>query len=78
MAKPWRGFRETLNCGHFRLTDSERRIGQVTACWLCPLNIHDPRSPGVPVAAVRVIVDINPVEAPQKPDPRGSEHWHGT
>ena len=54
MAKPWHGFRETLNCGHFQLTDSGRRIGQVTACWLCPLNIHNLGSPGVPVAAVRV------------------------
>ncbi len=78
MAKPWHGFRETLNCGHMQLTERDARIGQITACYLCPLNIHNQQSPGVPVTAVRVIVDIIPVEAPQKPDSWGSEHWYGT
>ena len=76
--KPWRGFRETLNCGHFKLVYQRRRIGQVTACDLCPLTTHNQGSPGAPVAAVRLIVDISPVEAPQEPDSWGSEHWYGT
>jgi hypothetical protein len=78
VAGDWHGFRETLNCGHHQLRDSERRIGQVTACELCPLTVHNPGSPGVPCAAVRVIVGISPVQAPQGPDHWGPEHWHGT
>lgn len=74
----WHGWRELMNCGHYNLSYSERRIGQSVACYLCPTTTHNPGSPGIPVAAVRLVAGIDPVSAPQPPDSWGSEHWFGT
>jgi hypothetical protein len=36
--EPWHGFRETLNCGHFKLLGSRRRVGQVTGPCRNPIR----------------------------------------
>lgn len=75
----WNGIRVTLGCGHMdlRQPDEEQRkrwvIGALTACWVCP----DRRRPGGGrVAAVRQIVNVEPVTAPRKPEDINPEHWY--
>lgn len=75
----WSGIRVTLGCGHMdlRQPDAEQRkrwvIGALTACWVCPKRKRA-GAPGT-VAAVRQIVNVEPVTAPRKPEHLGSEHW---
>ena len=72
----WQGWRLMLNCGHYKLGD-HMRIGQLTACDVCPTTIHSPDRPGVPTAAVRQVVGHDQVQASREPEEWGPEWWHG-
>jgi len=77
MAKTWSGLRVTLNCGHFQLRETgyggEARIGALAACYVCPVRR---RVTGGKVSALRMVVNIEPVTAPQPPDHIESRHWY--
>lgn len=75
----WHGWRLTFNCGHHELTDLEdRQIGRLVTCDMCPLTVHSSEAPGRPMRTVRVIVDRQPVLAPQEPATVDPEYWYGT
>ena len=79
MTGEWHGWRLTLNCGHLELTDLEdRHIGQLVTCDMCPLTVHDEDAPGRPVRQIRVIVNREPVQAPEEPGTVPPGHWYGT
>jgi hypothetical protein len=73
----WHGVRVTLGCGHMLLRDAgygPSRIGALAACDICPTHTVYPA--GHVEARVRHVVDIAGVDAPQKPDDLGPEHWY--
>ena len=75
----WEGIRVTLGCGHMdlRQPDEEQRerwvIGGLSACWVCP---ERRRPGGGQVAAVRQIVNVELVTAPQEPEDISPVHWY--
>lgn len=78
-APGWNGWRITLNCGHLELTDlTDRVVGRLVSCDMCPLATHSQDAPGRPAGQLRVIVDRQPVHAPAEPDPVPPAYWHGT
>lgn len=77
----WSGIRVTLGCGHMEVRDKpvtaeERQrlvIGQAIACWTCPARR---RRTGGQVAAVRQIVNVEPVTSPRRPVSLDPVHWY--
>lgn len=75
----WHGWRLTLNCGHLELTDlDDGQIGKLVTCDMCPLTRHAPDSPGLPARQLRVIVDRQPVQAPEQPATVSPSYWYST
>lgn len=70
----WHGLRVTLGCGHMKLAEagSDIRIGQLSACWICPKR---PSPGGGDMASSRHVVDLAGIDAPSKPDPLPPETW---
>lgn len=75
----WSGIRVTLGCGHMdlRQPDEEQRkrwvIGALAMCLVCPKRKRQHAAGHV--AAVRQIVNVEPVTAPRKPEHIDVEHW---
>jgi len=78
----WNGLRVTLSCAHMKLEDkpapgddkeTRRVIGALTACWVCPAR---GRIGGGQVAAVRQIVNVEPVTSQRRPAYVEPIHWY--